>query len=201
MKTIQTKLETDAVFSDDGSKRYLLKKLWDDKKPSMTIIMLAPSDASGIALDNTTLLVLNNASRLGYGSVSIVNLFATLNDFTLSNTEPEDPVNLSMILEEAKRSDVVVYAPGVGKARNPVFQERAAQVLSALRPVAKKLRCLTSKDGSARLMHPLTPAMREWVLADVSIEEALQTAPVEEARAKKPVGRPRKNPVRDTAAL
>ena len=198
MKTIQTKLDTAAIFSDDGTKRYLLKKLWDDNKPSMTIIMLAPSDASGIALDNTTLLVLNNASRLGYGSISIVNLLAALNDFSLAQAEPEDPVNLNMILEEAKHSDVVVYAPGVGKAKNPVFQERASQVLTALKPAAKKLRCLTSKDGSARLMHPLTPAMREWVLADVTIEEALQAAPREQAKEKRTVGRPRKaQPVLD----
>lgn len=90
MKTIQTKLETAAVFSEDGAKRYLLKKYWDGKKPSLTVIMLAPSEASGIVLDNTTLLVLNNASRLGYGSVSIVNLFATLNDFALECAEEED---------------------------------------------------------------------------------------------------------------
>ena len=78
MKTINTTLTTTAIYSDKGDKRYLLRKAWDDTKPRLAIIMLAPSEASGIELDNTTMLVLNNASRLGYGSVSIVNLFATL---------------------------------------------------------------------------------------------------------------------------
>ena len=192
MKTIQTKLETAAVFSDDGSKRYLLKKLWDSKKPSLAIIMLVPSEASGIALDNTTLLVLNNAFRLGYGSVSIVNLFANLNDTSLTCEEESDAVNLAMITEEAKQSDTVVYAPGVGKAKNPIFQTRAAQVLEALKPYSKKLKCISNDDNTVRLLHPLTPVVRTWVLRDVTIEEALQAAPKEVHKEKRPVGRPRK---------
>ena len=66
MKTITTTLVTKAVFSDDGSKRYLLKKTWDEQKDKMTIIMLTPSMAKGIELDTTTQLVLNNVARLGY---------------------------------------------------------------------------------------------------------------------------------------
>lgn len=194
MKTIQTKLETAAVFSDDETKRYLLKKLWDNKKPSLTIIMLVPSEASGIALDNTTLLVINNAARLGYGSVSIVNLFATLNDTALTCDEEKDDINLAMILEEVKKSDTVVYAPGVGKAKNPVFQTRAAQVLEALKPYCKKLKCISNEDNTVRLLHPLTPVVRTWYLRDTTIEEALQAAPKEAVREKRPVGRPKKTP-------
>ena len=65
MKSIVTTLTTEAVFSDDGVKRYLLRKTWDESKPKLAIIMLAPSEASGIELDTTTQLVLNNAARLG----------------------------------------------------------------------------------------------------------------------------------------
>lgn len=116
MNTITTTLTTEAVFSDDGKKRYLLRKSWDADKPTLAIIMLAPSDASGIELDNTTMLVLNNASRLGYGSVSVLNLFATLNDFALREVEADDPENMEAILQAAQTADAVVYAPGVGKA-------------------------------------------------------------------------------------
>ena len=65
MKTIATTLATVAQFSDDGNKRYLLRKIWNEKLPSLTVIMLAPSEASGIVLDTTTQLCLNKASRLG----------------------------------------------------------------------------------------------------------------------------------------
>ena len=95
MKSITTVLTTEAVFSDDGLKRYILKKVWDESKPQLAIIMLAPSDASSVSLDNTSMLVLNNSFRLGYGGVTILNLFATLNDFSLRLAEVEDPENLS----------------------------------------------------------------------------------------------------------
>lgn len=173
MKTIQTKLETAAVYSDDGKKRYLLKKMWDRKKPSLCVIMLAPSEAAGIGLDKTTMLVLNNADRLGYGCVSIMNLTAVLNDFDLEQPDEKDEVNLAMIAEEVKLCDAVVYAPGVGKVKNQEFQKRAAAVLEVLKPMESKLRCITGANGESRLVHPLTPAVREWVLDKVSVKEIL----------------------------
>lgn len=118
--------------------------------------MLAPSAASGIALDNTTSLVLNNADRLGYGSAAIVNLFATLNDFSLTHAEDEDPDNLKAILDICQNADQIVYAPGTGKAKSKVLQRRQEQVLNALRPYESKLNCLTNADGKAQLQHPLS---------------------------------------------
>lgn len=175
MKTINTTLTTTALFSEDETKRYLLRKEWDSSKPSLAIIMLAPSEASGIVLDNTTLLVLNNASRLGYGSVSVVNLFATLNDFNLSSSENEDTENMKVILDEAEKCDIVVYSPGVGKAKNHNFQTRSSQVLSQLKPFEKKLHCITNKDGNIKFVHPLTPCVREWSMTKFKIGEILGT--------------------------
>ena len=173
MNTIETTLTTQAVFSDDNTKRYLLKKTWDPALPKLTICMLAPSIAAGIQLDSTTSLVLNNASAMGFGSVSIVNLFATLGDFSLAEAETEDPENLNAILEAVQSADVAIYAPGVGKAKLIAFQERSRQVLEALRPYAKKLKCLTSASGKAKLLHPLCPAVRNWTLAELPLEELL----------------------------
>ena len=173
MNTIETILTTQAIFSDDNIKRYLLKKTWNDELPKLTIIMLAPSIASGVELDSTTSLVLNNASALGFGAVSIVNLFATLGDFTLSNAEAEDPENIKAIVDAAKSADVVIYAPGVGKSKLQAFQERTKQVLEALRPFEKKLKCLTSTSGKAKLLHPLCPAVRNWTIAELPLEELL----------------------------
>ena len=63
------------------SKRYLLQKRWDDSNLRLCIIMLSPSEAAGVALDRTTLLVLNNVSRLGYSKS-----FQTSNTATCSST-------------------------------------------------------------------------------------------------------------------
>ena len=186
MNTITTTLTTEAVFNDDNSKRYLLKKTWNTELPKLTICMLVPSIASGVELDSTTQLVLNNSARLGFGSVTIVNLFATLGDFSLSEAESEDQENLNAIVQATESGDVVIYAPGVGKAKLQVFQDRSKQVLDALRPYEKKLKCLTSASGKAKLLHPLCPAVRNWTIAELRLDEFLpKTDPVEPKQPKK----------------
>lgn len=171
MKKIQTTLTTTAEFSENGKKRYCLTKTWDEKKPHLAIIMLVPSEASGIELDNTTMLVLNNASRLGYGTVSIVNLFATIGNLKECFSEDGDQENLKYIGSIAKNADVIVYASGVGKATNKSFIKRQNQVLEILKPYADKLRCLSNKEGRSRFQHPLSPAVRTWYLSPMKIGE------------------------------
>ena len=178
MKTIETTLTTTALFSKDETKRYLLKKIWDANKPSLGIVMLVPSDASGIVLDSTTMLVLNNASRLGYGSVSIVNLFATLGDHRLAHAEDEDTENINAIIDVAKTVDTMVYAPGVGKGTNKSFIKRQTQVLKALAPYESKMRCISNSNGIARFQHPLSPVVRVWHLSEMRVAELLDSATV-----------------------
>ena len=185
MNIITTTLATVAHFSDDSKKRYLLRKLWDESKPSLAVIMLAPSEASGIELDTTTQLCLNNASRLGYGSITIVNLFATLNDFALHQTEAEDAENLKAILEAAQNVDQIIYSPGTGKAKNKAFLKRQEQVLSALAPYEIKLCCLCDENGLARLQHPLSPAVRVWHLSPLKVSELVQPQKTQKKPKKK----------------
>lgn len=190
MNTITTTLTTEAVFSDDGLKRYLLRKTWDETLPRMAVIMLAPSEASGVSLDTTTQLVLNNVSRLGYGSVAIVNLFATLNDFDLHQAESEDVDNMDAIVQATQNADCVVYAPGTGKAKNKAFQCRQEQVIRAMRHIEGKLHCLCNEGGKARLQHPLSPAVRTWKLSPLEISELI-TEPKKVEPEQKKKGRPK----------
>lgn len=192
MKTETTTLNTEAIYSDDGAKRYLLKKMWDEKKPKMAIVMLHPSVADGIQLDTTTQLVVNNASRLGYGSVAIVNLSAVLNDFNLSHSEEEDPENIKVILDMAKNAEAVVYAPGTGKSKSKAFLALQERVLLALRPYESKLCCLCNEDGEGRLQHPLSPQVRTWSLSPLQVSELItipketEQKPKKKAKAKEP---------------
>lgn len=179
MQTVKTTLTTEAIFSDDGAKRYLLRKTWDESKPTLSIIMLAPSSAAGIELDSSTQLVLNNAFRLGFGNVDILNLFSTLNDFALKDAEDEDTENISAIVQSAERAGTLVS----GKAKNKTFQHRQEQVLNALRPYEDKLHCLTGENGKARLQHPLSPAVRTWHLSPLKVSE-LVTEPKKETEPK-----------------
>lgn len=185
MNTITTTLTTTAIFSEDGIKRYLLRKTWDEKKPKLMVVMLAPSAASGIELDSSTLLVLCNCWRLGYGSVDILNLFATINDFSLKHAESQDAENMNVIFESAQNADTIVYAAGVGKAKSKVFQERQKQVLTALLPFESKLNCLCSENGNARLQHPLSPAVRTWHLSPLKVSELIGDVTEAEPEQKK----------------
>ncbi len=185
MNTIITTLTTEAVFSKDGIKRYLLRKTWDEKKQKLAIIMLAPSKASGIELDNSSMLVLNNSSRLGFGSVDILNLSAVLDDFSLREADVDDAKNLDVIVKSAENADVIVYAAGVGKAKSKVFQDLQKNVIEKLRTFEGKLNCLCSSNGSARLQHPLSPAVRTWHLSPLKVNELVDDAPVNESEQKK----------------
>ena len=138
-------------------------------------------------MDTTSLLVLNNADRLGFGSVTITNLFATLNDFDLQMAEDEDPENMNAIVQAAEAADTVIYAPGVGKAKLKAFQTRQEQVLFALLPFAGKLKCLCNANGKARLQHPLSPAVRTWYLSDFKLNELVKEPNKAEPEQKKKV--------------
>ena len=197
METITTTLTTEAIFNDSHTKRYLLRKVWDENLPKLTIIMLAPAEASGVTLDTTTQLCLNNASRLGYGSIAIVNLFATINDFDLKQqTGFGDPDNLNAIIEACQNCDQIVYAPGTGKGKNKFFISRQEEVLTALLPMEEKLSCLCNEICNTRLHHPLSPAVRTWILSPLKVSELVDLKPQEpqqpeKAPEKKQKGRPK----------
>lgn len=185
MRDVETTLLTHAFFNDDNSKRYLLSKTWLPEKPKLAVIMLTASEAAAIELDTSTMLVLNNASRLGYGSVDVLNLFATINDFSLKHAETDDAENLDAIIKSAAKADTIVYAAGVGKAKCTAFKLRQEQVLEALQPFEDKLYCLTNENGKARLQHPLSPAVRTWQLSPLKISELLPTLTKEDEQKKK----------------
>ena len=191
MNVITTKLTTEAIFSDDGNKRYLLRKTWDEKKKKLAIIMLFPSTASGIELDYSSMLVLNNASRLDFGSVDILNLSAVLDDYTLREADVEDSKNLDVISKSAENADVIIYAAGVGKSKNKVFQDLQKSVIEKLRPYEDKLNCLCNESGVARLQHPLSPAVRTWCLSPLKVGELIEenTTKEESKPQKKPKGK------------
>ena len=190
MNSIVSTITSIAQFSEDGTKRYLLQKGWDSTKPSLAVIMMCPSSASAISMDSTTMLTQNNSERLGYGSVAILNLFATLNDFDLKEAEDTDAENLEVISECCRNADAIIFCPGVGKNRNKTFLERQRQVLEVLRPMENKLYCLCDANGKSRLQHPLTPALRTWHLSPLLVSELIPTAQKPSTAKKETVSQP-----------
>ena len=62
MKEITSYLRTEIFMSEDGTKRYALKKVWDPDKPSLAIIMLAPRQEGEICLDTSTMFTMHHTS-------------------------------------------------------------------------------------------------------------------------------------------
>lgn len=173
MREITSDLRTEIVESDDGTKRFSLKKVWDENKPSLTIVMLVPSSSGLVPVDVSTGLVLSNCYRLGYGSVTIVNLFATINDFALKHSSNEDMENMEAIIKAGETASTIVYGAGTGKQKNKLFAEVQRRVLLALKPYEDKLYCLCDDNGRSKYLHPLSPRVREWNLAKLKINELI----------------------------
>lgn len=184
MREIISNLRTEILESEDGKQRYVLRKVWDESKPSLGVLMLCPSSSGEVAVDTSTMLTLSNCYRLGYGSVTIVNLFSTINDFTLKDASDFDEENLQVILDTANSVSCFVVGCGTGKSKNAKFHQRLEQVLLALRHHEDKLHCLCDKHGGSKYLHPLSPRVREWHLSPLKISELIDI-PVEETTPKK----------------
>lgn len=148
-----SEIKTSSLFSKDGKKRYKLEMTWDDKKPKACIIMTYPSTADEYIIDQTTMLVRNNAVVNNFGGISIVNVFCTID-----TEKPEtDRLNSSVVLEECSKADKIIVAYGRGMSHT----EQKEKLLAAIASYKDKL--FTILDSSNQpYSHPLSPKAREW---------------------------------------
>lgn len=170
MKTETTTIKNKAIFSDDGKHRLLFSREWDKNKKSAMIIMINPNSADTLSMDLTTMLVLNNLNKLGFGSVNIVNLYSRITDkLNLRFNSDEDLLdseNDSIISKYAEQSDVVIIAWGSIGSNSQRVRDRQTELLGILKPYADNL----YKIGDSGY-HPLTPAVRnEWELVPYKTE-------------------------------
>jgi hypothetical protein len=139
--------------------RYSLSRFWDDERPQVCWIMLNPSTATA-AFDDPTIARVRAYSRAwGYGSLSVVNLFAlrTKTPDTLTQAcDPVGPHNDESILKASSAASFVVAAWGnhgtiVNSATN---RPRCQEVHSQLTAAGVELSCLTI-TGRGQPGHPL----------------------------------------------
>ncbi|HDR1569813.1 TPA: DUF1643 domain-containing protein, partial [Pasteurella multocida] len=69
-------MNNNAIFSDCGTYRYVLWRIWDTLLPRITFIGLNPSTADESNDDPTIRRCINFAKKWGYGGIYMVNLFA-----------------------------------------------------------------------------------------------------------------------------
>lgn len=174
MITERETIKCDAIFNEEHTHRFVLRKIWNKAKPMATVVMLNPCDADALITDTTTYLVINNVARLEeFGGVTIVNLYSMLTSKLSFKWNDDNELNLpendGYIKKAAEEASKVILAWGRGVESNKRITERAMQVLNQLLEYKEKLFVIS--DGDRAGLHPLTPAIRNrWILK--SFEEA-----------------------------
>lgn len=166
MITDKIVMKTEVVFSEDRLHRYLLKKEWDVKKPRAAIIMTNPSTADMLMMDYTTLYIINNLVKLGFGAVDIVNISSVMTTkFKVTKDILTDEENFNCIVKSAEKSDNVIIAWGKLGENNKAVREIQDKVLERLTPFKDKLYTIAPKYDGDTGFHPLAPQIRfVWVL-------------------------------------
>ncbi len=167
METEKSTIRTEAIFSQNHTHRLLLRKEWDDSKPTASVIMINPHTAGTFYTDATTMYTLNNLYQLGYGAANLLNLYTRICDrVALRFNSDEDllyPENDDMILKCATESDTIIIAWGSAGHNSQRVRDRQAELLEKLRNYPLKV----ITDGRDIVYHPLSPNVRsKWILKD-----------------------------------
>lgn len=146
-------LENDAVISDCGRYRYLLRRTWDHTKPRALLVMLNPSTADAKLDDATIRSCVRLLSGHGYGSMEVVNVYAyraTDPDELRKQADPFGPNNARTIESAIHRCDVVICAWGA----YPPARQHAMSILNDVRSHRPATYCFgRTKAGAPK--HPL----------------------------------------------
>lgn len=166
-----TIIKSKAIFSDDKEHRLLLRKEWNSEKPSAMVIMINPNTADTVNFDMTTMLVINNLHKLGFGSVNIVNLYSRImeklclrfnGDDELIDNEADE-----IIQQYAAMSDAIIIAWGTIGKNTLRVRKRQKYLLEMIKQHANKMYQI-----GQNACHPLTPSVRkEWTLEPYEMEE------------------------------
>lgn len=153
---IDTK-HTGAVFSPCRDYRYRLWRLWNDRLPPLTFLMLNPSTATEKIIDPTVRGCIARAQKWGYGALNVVNLFAmrstnprALYDY-VDPVGPENDEHIREVTWSTQHAGGVVIA---GWGAHGKLHDRGEQVRLMLEEMGVVLRVLKlNADGSPG--HPL----------------------------------------------
>lgn len=104
-----------AVYSDCERYRYSLTRIWDASAPRVLFMMLNPSTATEFQNDPTVERCERRARALGFGSFTVVNIFAfraTDPREMRAMKDPTGPHNDAAIMEAVSEADQVICAWG-----------------------------------------------------------------------------------------
>lgn len=143
-----------AIVSVCDRYRYQLTRQWDIDKPTILFIMLNPSTADAFLDDPTIRRCVGFAKEWGYGSLSVVNLFAWKDrhpDGLLTSGDPVGRDNIDYLFRSVREAELIVCAWG----NSPILKKlNINKQFNAITSINKPLHCLgLSVDGTPK--HPL----------------------------------------------
>lgn len=158
---MKSTLKTEVIYDDALVNKFLVKKEWDKNKKTALVIMKNAGHANEIVQDLTTMYVINNLAKLDYGSVSIMNLFPSIED---NNSNTSSVENLKFVQAEVPKVDDVIIAVGTGIETNKEALKRLNMIVAILLDKKANILQIESPKGR-RGFHPLYPAVKnEWLL-------------------------------------
>jgi len=160
-------IRTEVIFSECRNHRILLRKEWNKTKKKAMVIMINPSSADEVLIDHTTMYVVNNLSKIGFGSVDIVNIFSKVDTKISTKDGVEglvDDENDIQISNSAAKVDNIIIAWGkAGESNNKIYN-RQKEVIEILKPHIEKIYVIEDEQGNTGF-HPLAPQIRKnWKL-------------------------------------
>lgn len=177
-------MKTEVIFNESRTERFLLRKVWDESKAIVSLIMLNPSSAEVVTIDMTVHYAICNLYKLNYGGVEVLNITSTI----ASKLDTKDEIilskeNLDYILESAKYSDKTILAWGRCGEGNKKISDLQMEVIENLYPYKDKIFVIASESGESGF-HPLAPIIRHhWDLKPLvypkNLEVKLQAMPNE----------------------
>lgn len=117
-----------AVFDDEGTRRYVLWRTWDDTKKVALCIGLNPSTANADQNDQIITRLTGALIELGYGGFRMVNLFTHISSEPkdLKGREGDEQLDWSIIVANALLCQKIIYAWG----NFPIATKRAERVMN-----------------------------------------------------------------------
>ncbi|WP_249645932.1 MULTISPECIES: DUF1643 domain-containing protein [unclassified Lysinibacillus] len=166
MKILKSILKTEVVYDDQIKNKYIVKKEWEKNSRKVLILMKSAGLTDEIVQDQTTMYVMNNLAKLGYGSVVIMNLFSTLEGKETNESATE---NLKFVQEEITKVDDVIIAVGTGIETNKEAKKRLHMIVAILldkKATILQIECPKGRRG----FHPLYPAVKNgWKLVPYEV--------------------------------
>lgn len=162
-------VKTEVWHNEDETHRYLMKKTWDNKKPSIMVITLYPTSLNTLYEDMTTRLIFNQWQDKDVGSIVYVNLYSKLSA-TGKNKQSlfgaYDKETDEVILSQALKCEQIVFAWGSLPQMNKKVSQRVEELVERLQPLKVSTGYLTD-ERSESCIHPLSPKVRhQWLISD-----------------------------------